>query len=128
MGESDPVVKTLQAELELLVTRQDAQEQMLANLTLAYSEIATALEVVMTRMMEPINDEDRAAFRASLAEAHTKMLEELANASRNISSSAPSPDTAISRLVQQWHQRQGSDQGQDSGADSSGGVDPAAGE
>lgn len=104
------VIRILQAEVEQLVARQDAQERLVANLMLAYSELASGLETVIARVMQPADEAERARFRSELKEAHLLMLQVMQDAARTAAQSDPGPDTAISKLVREYEATRGEQQ------------------
>lgn len=57
--------------------RLESQEELIANLMLAYTEMSSAIETIINTVMEPKNEEEKAEFRKELQRRHIETIEVL---------------------------------------------------
>lgn len=72
------------ALIALLEERLNTQEELLAQLTMAYTELASGVEAIMVHIMEPYSPEQREAFRHLLAEQYANTMRMMQEASRSV--------------------------------------------
>lgn len=76
----------------LIEQRIDAQEELVANLMMAYAELASSLEATIEELMSPRSEKDKEEFRNDLNKRHAQMLQmikEVADEVENSSKSNP---------------------------------------
>lgn len=76
--------EALDAQFRMLEKRLDAQEDLLANLLMAYTEVSSALETLIGEVMSPRSEEEREAFRKSLDKRHAETLQMIQEVSREV--------------------------------------------
>jgi hypothetical protein len=75
--ETDPVLRLI----EKLEARVDSQEELLANLMMAYAEVWAAMENLTANFLSTRTDEEQEKFMKDFREFRTEMLKNLKQAS-----------------------------------------------
>lgn len=110
----EAALAAVDAKIELIVARADAQEKLVANLIMAQVELTSALQQVMVKLMEPASEDERKAFREQLTTSYKTIIQEWSKASDAVAKHSDPPDTTISRMVRE-HLNRGNDEPQDLG-------------
>lgn len=87
-----------------IMHRLESQEELIANLMLAYTEMSSAIETVINTVMEPKDEEEKAEFRKELQARHIQTIEMLKQVYESVAdevgtSTSDDPGPAILRMA-----------------------------
>lgn len=86
-------------QMQLFEKRLDAQEELIANMMLAYSEMASGIEAVITGIMAPRSEEEKREFQAELKKRHLQLLNAMQEVTRGMERSGPDIGSALENLA-----------------------------
>ena len=92
------------ALIENLEERIDVQEQMMASMMMAMTEMNSAITAVVTIVLEPLDEEGKKKFQEQMSQRHLEALKVLNHASEEaMASEAPArSDTIVSQAVRKY--------------------------
>jgi len=90
----EELVKNVDLQMTQIEERMDAQDELIANLFKAYTQINSALESTIAEVMSPRSEEEREQFRKDLNRRHTDTLKMMQEVGREVERSNPQDPTA----------------------------------
>lgn len=86
-------------QMVLFERRLDSQEELIANMMLAYSQLTSTLTALTEEVMAPRSDEEKRAFQVEMRQRHLELLQTMQEATRGMETSGPDIATAVEDLV-----------------------------
>lgn len=95
----DDVVQRSYEQMQLFERRLDAQEELIANMMLAYSEVTSTLEALILEVLAPRTDEEKEEFRKEAKKRHIELLKAMQEVTRGMERSGPDIGSAVEGVV-----------------------------
>jgi len=95
----EEVAEVTARQMMLFERRLDAQEELIANMMLAYSELTSTLEALILEVMAPRSEEEKEKFRRESKRHHVELLKAMQEVSRGLERTGPDLGPALEDLV-----------------------------
>lgn len=93
------VVERSYQQMQLFERRLDAQEELIANMMLAYSEVTSTVEALILEVLAPRSEEEKEEFRKEAKKRHFELLKAMQEVTRGMERSGPDIGSAVEGVV-----------------------------